>query len=207
MTEALPIDSIQLENLREEYDYDSQIVKPGQSYIDLLQEAVRNIMRAIFGNDTYRENETLIWSVIAVVLFLGLVLLIIKKKPKIFYGKGKEKKKMDYSISEDNIYGIDFDKEITKALDGGNFREAVRFAYLKTLRLLSDSKLIDWRPFKTPSQYSREFRDEQFSEMTGLFLRVRYGGFDADRELFDCMHRLAAGIKAKVDNDTKDADK
>lgn len=207
MTEALPIDSTQLENLRGEYDYDSQIVKSGQSYIDLMQEAVRNIMRTIFGNDTYRDNETLIWSVIAVVLLAALVMLIIKKKPQLFFGKGRGNKKLDYSVTEDNIYGIDFDAEISRALNDGDFREAVRITYLKTLRLLSDGELIDWRPFKTPSQYSREFKDEQFHRMTGFFLKVRYGGFDADRELYDSMDRLAAGIKAKVDNDTKDADK
>ena len=54
--------------------------------------------------------------------------------------------------------GVDFDKEIASATATGNWRDAVRYVYLKTLRCLSDYHRIDWQPSKTPSQYVYEER-------------------------------------------------
>ena len=65
------MDSLQIENLRQEYDYDSQIVKPGSSYFDLLREALRNFIDSIFGSDTYAENQQLIWSLIAIAIVIA----------------------------------------------------------------------------------------------------------------------------------------
>ena len=113
---------------------------------------------------------------------------------------------MEYTVSEDTIYGIDFNTEITRAAGNGNYREAIRLTYLKTLRLLSDREIIDWQPFKTPSQYTREFQNEKLRIMTNHFLRVRYGDFDADKDLFATVCSLADGIAGTINenklNDT-----
>lgn len=207
MTEPLAIDSLQLETLRQEYDYDSQVVKSGRSYLELLAEAVNKLMRSIFGSETYQNNSALIWTLIGVALILAVVVIVIVKKPQLFLRGSKKGKKTAYSVSEDTIYGIDFDSGISKAKTEGNYREAVRLIYLKTLRLLSDKSRIDWQPFKTPSQYTREYADTRFRTMTNHFLRVRYGDFAADGELCDTVESLASGIAARLggssDNDNK----
>ena len=91
----------------------------------------------------------------------------------------------------ETIYGIDFDAEIAKALAASNYRQAVRYLYLKTLRRLSDAGHINWQPSKTPSQYVYEVQRDEFRQLTQHFLRVRYGNFEATRELYDEMLRLS----------------
>ena len=206
MTSPLTMDSLQIENLRQEYDYDSQKVKPGSSYFDLLREALRNFIDSIFGSNTYAENQQLIWSLIAIAIVIAIVAVIMIKRPDLFFSRKSRGDKMEYTVSEDTIYGIDFDTEITRAAGNGNYREAIRLTYLKTLRLLSDREIIDWQPFKTPSQYTREFQNEKLRIMTNHFLRVRYGDFDADKDLFATVCSLADGIAGTINenklNDT-----
>ena len=90
-----------------------------------------------------------------------------------------------YIVEEDNIYGIDFPSTIDQALKVGNYREAVRLVYLQTLRHLSDAGKIDWQPAKTPSQYLNEYNGRPFHHLTTTFVRIRYGGYDADASTTD----------------------
>ena len=95
---------------------------------------------------------------------------------------------------EDTIYGIDFDAIISQALGREDYREAIRMIYLRTLKALSDSQQIDWQPFKTPSQYVREFDAAAFRTLTSHFLRVRYGYFEATRQLCDEVEQLGKEV-------------
>ena len=87
MTSPLTMDSLQIENLRQEYDYDSQIVKSGSSYFDLLREALRNLIDSIFGSNTYAENQQLIWSLIAIAIVIAIVAVIMIKRPDLFFSR------------------------------------------------------------------------------------------------------------------------
>ena len=107
-------------------------------------------------------------------------------------------------VTEDTIYGVDFPSEIEKALENENFREALRLMYLQTLKSLSDYHQIEWQPFKTPTQYTFEFRQADFKRMTSLFVRVRYGGFGADKDMIRDMHNLQASVDNFVKNSGRD---
>ena len=72
------------------------------------------------------------------VLFVLVVYLIYRYKPGLFGFEGCTS--MEYTVTEDTIYGIDFDAEIARALALGNYNEAARMVYLQTLRWLSDNK-------------------------------------------------------------------
>ena len=69
------------------------------------------------------------------------------------YGKFRSGRQapLEYEVTEDTIYGVDFEREIARAMERKDYREAMRFTYLQTLKMLSDHQLIDWQPFKTPN--------------------------------------------------------
>lgn len=99
--------------------------------------------------------------------------------------------------AEENIHIVDFDAEIARARQAGNYTRASRLLYLQTLKHLTDSQRIDWQPQKTPTQYTREFckvADEgataAFKALTSHFMRIRYGGFEADEHLFELMQSM-----------------
>lgn len=103
--------------------------------------------------------------------------------------------KEDVSIeeeAEENIHVIDFEAEIACARSTGDYTRASRLLYLQTLKQLSDAHRIDWQPQKTPAQYTREVSGRSFLQLTNHFVRIRYGGFEADEQLFLTMEALQA---------------
>lgn len=103
----------------------------------------------------------------------------------MLFFKKKEKAENDYDVVEDTIYGIDFDQDISRALDCGNLREAIRLRYLQCLKYLSDNEKIDWRIHKTPAQYTREFKNADFSSLTRQYVLIRYGDYEATQAIFN----------------------
>lgn len=197
MTDSFAIDNAQLDSLRQAYDYDSQIAKPGKSAFELIAEAINNLLSSTFGSKTYADNRTAIWVAVAIVLLVIIAAVALILKPKLFVGKGKEEK-LKHKVTEDNIYGVDFDAEIRKAAAEEDYAEAVRLTYLKALRLLADNHLIRWQLSKTPSQYAAEYNSNEFRHMTALFLRVRYGDYPADSGTLGEASLMAGNISHDV---------
>ena len=96
---------------------------------------------------------------------------------------------------EDNIYEIDYDDEMASALREGNWPAVVRLVYLSTLRRLDECGAVVWHIYKTPSQFAAEVDDTAFTQMTNHFLRVRYGGFPASKEMCDEMTLLSNQVR------------
>ena len=158
----------------------------GMSHQDLLLNGEE--LNDLF--DTVIDNAATRWLLIsagAILLFFVLFLLW-KYQPGLF-GRNKKLSPLDYEVSEDTIYGIDFDREIGQAERRGDYRQAVRMVYLQTLAALSESHKLDWQPQKTPSEYIREVRSNSFTQMSNSFIRVRYGNFEATRELLEQMRQ------------------
>ena len=175
-------------------DYNREAV---ESQSDLLQWLIGMLMQLI--DDMIQgvvrlDITTYVFIAIVVILLAVFCWLIYKYRPAIF---GRRKKDdLDYELEEDNIYGIDFDVELKKALDRSDYREAVRLKYLQTLKLLTDAERIDWQLHKTATQYSLEFPDATFQQMTNHFLRIRYGYFQATAEIYEEMAADYASLSA-----------
>jgi hypothetical protein len=174
------------------FDYNSQLGAPESGLLDILRRWLSRCLRAFFDSET-AESVT-VWLLIAFfVLAVGLILFFIyRKRPELFL---REKRKpLSHEVEEENIYRIDFEKELAAALAANDFRLAVRMLYLQTLRLAADRQWIDWQIYKTPTEYARELKPAglkaTFRDFTNRFLQVRYGNFRATRELFDSMCRL-----------------
>jgi hypothetical protein len=84
-----------------------------------------------------------------------------------------------YSEFFEDINTINFDAEIETAVGKHNYRFAVRLLYLKCLKQLSDSGLIEWKIDKTNYDYIHEIKDIDrktlFSLLTRQFEYVWYG--------------------------------
>lgn len=198
--DTIQIDSTVLGNLRANpaYDYSRELSGVRSGLTDWLKERISRYIGSFFqgiGNG----DDTSIYVTFAVIAVIIIVVIVAVTKPKIFFRKSKDITEEENNV--DNIYGVDFDAEIAAARRKGNWSQAVRFIYLQTLRLLSDKKLIAWRPSKTPTQYTYEFEADDFRQMTRIFLRVRYGGYSADEAMADTMARLQAAIASRVNAD------
>lgn len=98
-----------------------------------------------------------------------------------------------YSEFFEDINAIDFDAEIENAVAKHNYRFAVRLLYLKCLKQLSDSGLIEWQIDKTNYAYINELKDadrkETFSHLTRQFEYVWYGEFMIDGSVYNTINQ------------------
>jgi hypothetical protein len=127
----------------------------------------------------------LLWIVVAT----GIIFLIYK----LFLADGglfaAPQKNKSLQLSEEELTDEDaLNKQLEDAIRTGNFRLAIRFAYLKTLFELSARKLLVLSPDKTNYQYVRELAKHrlqpQFARITLHYEYVWYGDFKIEPEVF-----------------------
>ena len=180
------------------FDYNSQLDIPDYSLFDVVLKWLRSLLNAIFSGKFEEDVTTPLMIILFFTAIAAVLFFLYKKRPELFM-RAKKTTPLPYNIEEENIHGIDFEKELSSATEKGDYRLAIRLLYLQTLRLLSDNNLIDWQIHKTPSEYLYEIKSAEmkplFRELTTNFLHIRYGNYVASPELYEAMHKLQADMK------------
>lgn len=134
-----------------------------------------------------------------VLMYAGLALIVAVVIYFIFknaggFSFGKEKKKIQYNISEEkenleSLENNDFQLLIQKAKSEGDFRKAVRYYYLWVLQKLADKNLISWNKDKTDYDYFIELGQhpikDDFSGNTYIYDYTWYGNFNLNSKEFE----------------------
>ena len=183
MTDTLSVDTLRIAEWRTKPEFDYTVEFKGSSFSlwDWFTDRFNQIMQNLFGDISLGYTGEIIWYVLGFGAIVAIIVYTLYRHPELLrWHSNKNAENDGYIVEEDNIYGIDFPSTIDQALKVGNYREAVRLVYLQTLRHLSDAGKIDWQPAKTPSQYLNEYIGRPFHHLTTTFVRIRYGGYDAD---------------------------
>lgn len=117
--------------------------------------------------------------------------------------RSKSANKTEAQVEEEIItHESDFDMLIRQALQHGNYRQAVRYQYLKTLHLLADKNLVSLAPDKTNYQYVSEIANrsyqQPFAALTLNYEYVWYGEFDIDKNIYDQIENSFRGFNQKI---------
>ncbi len=122
-------------------------------------------------------------------ILLGVLIFILIKFFLNINATGMQRAKNNQglvSLSEEEhiIKNEDIQQLIKKALEGQNYRLAVRYYYLYILQLMSEQELIAWEPQKTNDDYLKEIKRQElklpFGKITRLYTYIWYGNFDID---------------------------
>lgn len=147
-----------------------------------------NRKKSLFEMQWFR---TLMWVIIigafAAVVIWYLIsgnILLVRRAPKKVINEEEEE------ISED-IFALNYEKEIQKAIANKNYRLAVRLMYLQTLKRLSEKNIIRYTHERTNSDYLTEIFNtryyKDFFRLTRNFEYTWYGQFDLSGEAFSMM--------------------
>ncbi|HMU47056.1 MAG TPA: hypothetical protein PKC72_11855 [Chitinophagaceae bacterium] len=134
--------------------------------------------------------QTLIWLVIiggfaaAVMWFLAGSQVNIFRKKESGTGRGG----VDNTMPED-IFSIQYQREIDKAIKEGNYRLAVRLMFLELLKKMNERNIIQFKQDKTNFDYLMQLHStgyyKQFFRVVRNYEYSWYGEFDVNREAFD----------------------
>ena len=133
--------------------------------------------------------RTLMW-VLVVSAFVGAVIWYLgsvsfnpfRRKPKVIRGEGEE------YVETDNIFEINYGREINRALQNGNYRLATRLMYLQLLKNLAERNIIQYKPDRTNFDYLMQLYKtphyKEFFSLTRSYEYAWYGKFDPGKDGF-----------------------
>jgi len=142
----------------------------------------------------------ILWSLaILFVLFIIYRLFlaegVFQRKSKTVDGEG--------AVEEEAItHESDFDALIRQSLQNNNYRQAVRYQYLRSLHLLAAKGFVELSPDKTNFQYVREISNRQYQEdfatVTLNYEYVWYGEFDIDKNIYQKIETSFINLNQKL---------
>lgn len=148
------------------------------------------------------ESAIYIASAIAIIF---LVLALLGINPMSLFRRNN--KIVVQEVLEEDIDKLDksnLDEKINKAIAKGDYTQAVRFLYLKTLFLLSQKQYIHLQKEKTNLEYQQELRQnkktlyEDFKYQSKIFAYIKYGGFEISSSQFDSLHTQFKNLHSKI---------
>ncbi len=143
----------------------------------------------------------LLWAF--VICFIGFILYRLFLSEGGFRRRSKTMNEMVPGVQEEIITPeSDFDALIRQALQKNNYRQAIRYQYLRTLHLLAGKSLVVLAPDKTNYQYVTEIvnRDQQqaFAGLTLNYEYVWYGEFEIDKNIYEKIETGFRQLNQKV---------
>lgn len=184
------------ENLSEKYsgsdfDYDS-MEGEAENFLGRAINWFFNKLGELFGihlsPEMYQVIKFIIYGLLIIFAVYILVKLLVGDNASSFFSR-KSKMVAPLNIQEEHIENIDLDSYIKNALKEENYRLAIRYMYLKSLKLLSLNNIIDWHFEKTNSDYYREIESvglkENFKKTSYLYDNIWYGEYALDKAGFE----------------------
>lgn len=184
------------ENLRARYkssEFDYTTSKPRESFWQKFLKKIDRILQSIFGETLFKGSANiagLLIRLFAIILVGFLLYFIVRyllgKNGNAFFARKNKKVDINDEELHENIHEINFPESIARFERSGDFRSAIRYQFLFTLKKLSDKKLISWNPEKTNKDYVAEFKalhlKNDFLNLSYIFEYVWYGEFDIDEQ-------------------------
>ena len=178
------------------YDYNHSKVKGYSSFWEMLRDLFRRFLHKYLKVDlTEKQTKIVLWTLTAIVVAI-LLLIFYFFRPSWFYFN--KRRKIGFSLEDEDIHGLDFERLINDALKSGQYATAIRWNYLQVLKFLHSKELISWDAHKTVVEYVYELKrpalKPTFKEASQQFLYYRYGNFEASKADWEEFNELARKI-------------
>jgi hypothetical protein len=138
-----------------------------------------------------RGFEYFILILMGGVLVYAIVRIIVANRLQVFYRAPR--RPMAVKSEEGGSLEDDLDGQLMHFMQTKNYRQAVRYLYLKTLRLLNERGLIRYRQEATNQEYWQQLRatpqGSSFRNLTMIYEQVWYGEFPLEDGLFGRLHQ------------------
>ncbi len=157
---------------------------------------------------TWLKVVRIIFWVLVIGCFLGiLVMFLTNSKAWVFKSRSRNiagEEMVAEDDAEGNIFDIDFDKRINKALDALDYRLATRLLFLRLLRSMAEKNIITYGIDKTNLDYlfelgsTKYYRD--FSAASRNYEYVWYGNFSMQQSQFAQVRQLLDELTRQITN-------
>lgn len=207
-TESRTLDTALVAKLRvmDDYNYDRIVINEDFSLLKRIGRFIERMLMKAFSRENKTAREFFAFVIVLAVAVL-VFYLIFKDRINLVFYSSKKGAKPEAVVIEEDIHAIDFESEIQAAKSAGNLRLALRLLFLRSLKKLADSKVIDWRVNKTNRDFVSEIEDvrtkNDFGFLSNIFEYVWYGDFKLKPSFFNSTERkftdFNQSIKPKIE--------
>jgi hypothetical protein len=153
-------------------------------------------------DDSHKVYDAFLW-VIAVIGFVAFLIIYLSNSNVGMFRRSKNLRIDDESDPEmDDIFGINYEKEIEKAVNAGNYRLGVRLLFLRLLRRLSDKNVIQYKQDRTNFDYVMQLSNttwyNPFIRLARHYEYVWYGKFSVDQKQFEIIRNEFNNLDRKL---------
>ena len=159
-------------------------------YADYVLKKQKAKAEEIKTRDIKPPSRWMNMTTLVVILVIFLVILawylyknnIIRKTPAITRGEKEEE------IANEDIFSINYEIEIEKAISTADYRLAIRLMFLRALKNLAGKNIIQYKQDRTNLDYLAQLSSTgyypDFFRLTRNYEYTWYGKFDLSREAF-----------------------
>jgi hypothetical protein len=152
--------------------------------------------------------KVIFWVFIGACFIAILLLLLVNSKTWVFARKAKQIRGEDTAEvtddAEGNIFEMDFEARIAKALEAQDYRLATRLLFLRLLRSMAERNIISYSIDKTNMDYLFELGQskyfKEFSVVTRNYEYVWYGNFAIQQSQFMYVQQRLNELNSKIIN-------
>lgn len=187
------IDQSELETFKGNSDFDYEVVKNTVpdwwiAFKNWMSNLVLRFFELLFGVEQAAGAFNTFLKILPYLLLAILVFILIKffinVNARTIGYRNKNEALVTLSEDEHIIKNEDIQKLIQQALANKNYRLAIRYHFLHTLRLMDKKEVIVWELQKTNADYQREIESialkKPFAQITRLYEYIWYGDFPID---------------------------
>ncbi|MES1217966.1 MAG: hypothetical protein ABUT20_20840 [Bacteroidota bacterium] len=132
--------------------------------------------------------KAIAWIIIIGGFITVLIWFLASSNVSLFRRRSKTVAEADSGETTENIFEIDYHKEIEKAMNENNYRLAVRLMFLRLLKNLSERNVIQYKQGRTNFDYLLQLNNsgyyKDFFRLTRNYEYAWYGEFAVSREIF-----------------------
>ena len=191
------INQCDLEAFRNNPDFDYEVVKNTApdwwiAFKNWMSNVLIRFFEWLFGVEKAVGALNTFLKILPYLLLAVLIFILIKfflnVNARSISHNRKNQPLVTLSEEEHIIKNEDIQKLIQQALADKNYRLAIRYYYLYSLRLMNEKELIVWELQKTNADYNRELEKtdlkKPFAQITRLYEYIWYGDFPIDQSKF-----------------------
>lgn len=190
------------------FDYREQVAEENfwQRFKNWLYRGWVNFWTWLFGD--FRSNSLLLFLfkalpyIIIGFIIAFLVWLFYRLNPGAKLFRSEKQPEVFFTDEEEIIKSKNIQDLIDRAVQDKNYRLAVRYYFLQTLKKLTDATLINYEYEKTNSDYAREIKTEPladlFKKITNVYEYIWYGSFEVSESDFLKAQKMFGNMNHKI---------
>jgi hypothetical protein len=149
-----------------------------------------NFLERMAGQKWYR---VLAWCIVIGGFLAVLIWWLASSNVGIFSRRSRMVEKTEDTDPADNIFNINYQKEIEKAIHENNYRLAVRLMFLRVLKNLAEKNIIQFKQGLTNIDYLLQLNNtayyKEFFRLSRHYEYMWYGEFSVSNETFSIIKK------------------